>query len=391
MIKIMKKIAILALHLGAGGVENVISNVANILCNDYDIEIISTYKLSETPFFDIDNKVKITYLTEGIKPNKEELKESIKKFKVVNIFKEIYKGFKTLYLKRKTMIEAIKNIDADIVISTRALHSKLLGKYGNKNIIKIAQEHNHHNNNKKYIRKVVNSVRNMDYFMPVSNELKTFYAEKLKNTKIKVEYIPNCLDIFPERVSSLDEKNIISVGRLSPEKGFDDLIDVFEIVNSKHPDWSLNIVGGGVLFDYLKNKINQKNLEGIINLTGFKDKNELSELYLNSSIYVMTSWTESFGLVLAEAGSYGIPLLAFEDAGGPKEIIHEGKNGFLISNRDKEEMANKICMLIEDVNLRDKLGREARKLAENFKKDNISNIWLSFIRNILNEGSSIDE
>ena len=75
-----KKIVILALHLGTGGAEKVISNLANLLSENNDVEIISTYKLRNSPAFYISNKVTINYLTTNLEPNKQEIKNALKNF-----------------------------------------------------------------------------------------------------------------------------------------------------------------------------------------------------------------------------------------------------------------------------------------------------------------------
>ncbi len=374
-----KKIVILVLHLGVGGVERVVSTIANILINKYDVKIISTYRLYDSPAFDLDDRIEIEYLLSKEKPNQAEFIKAIKTFNILGIIKEGYKAIKTLILKRTRMIQAIKNLDTDIAISTRYIYSSWLGKYGNTNIIKIAQEHNHHNNNKKYIANVMNSLKKIDYIMPTSKELTDFYAHKLSNTKTKSFYIRNSLDYYTEEIATLDSKNIISVGRLSEEKGFKDLIDVFGIVSNSYPDWKLKIVGDGAQYNELSKIIKEKNLDEKVELCGFKTKNELNELYLNSSIYVMTSYTESFGLVLVEAESYGLPIVVFDSAQGAHEIVQNQVNGYFVENRDKNEMAKKIIELIESKDLRRKVGFEGRKLSEEFKKEEISKAWYDFI------------
>lgn len=374
----MKNIVILALHLGTGGIENAISSISNILCDKYNVKIISTYKLQDNPAFELDKKIKIEYLIDD-KPNKIELQNAIKHFNIFNIVKEAIKSIKILYLRKYCMISAIKKIDADIVISTRDIHNKLLGKYGRKNIIKIAQEHNHHNNNIKYINKVIKSLKYIDYFMPTSKELSDFYKEKLKKSKIKVKFIRNSISYYPTKISNLEKQNIISVGRLSPEKGYLDLIEVFKKVINRYPDWNLKIVGDGPQRDELERKIKTEKLEEYIELTGFKNKKELEEIALNSSVYVMTSYTESFGLVLIEAESYGLPILVFDSAQGAHEIVQNEQNGYLIENRNKDEMADKIIQLIESKKLREQMGQVGRKLSESYKKENVSRLWYDFI------------
>ena len=100
---------------------------------------------------------------------------------------------------------------------------------------------------------------------------------------------------------------------------------------------------------------------------------------LNSSIYIMTSYTESFGLVLIEAESYGLPILVFDSAQGAYEIVKNGQNGYFIENRDKDEMANKIIQLIESKKLRTQLGRVGREFSKSYKRENVAKLWYDFI------------
>lgn len=378
----MKKITILALHLGTGGAEQAIASMSNILCENNDVEIISTYKLNNKPAFYISPKVKIRYLIEDLKPNGNEFKQAIKNKKIFVALKEGLKALKILYLRKKLMINNIKQCDSDIIISTRVLHNFWLGKYGKKSCIKIAQEHNHHNNNSKLIKKTIKSLKNIDYFMPVSKELTEFYENLLKDEKIKCVYIPHALDVYPEKISKLENNNIISVGRLSKEKGFEDLLEVFKLIHDLNDSAILNIVGDGIERENIEKKIKDLSLENAVIIHGFKNKEELAKLYKQASIYVMTSYTESFGLVLIEAESYGIPILAFDSAQGAKEIIKNSENGYLIKNRNKEIMAKKVLDLLNDIELRKKLGKKGREYSEQYKIENVSKKWNEFINKI---------
>lgn len=381
----IKNISIIVLHLGFGGVENSICSLANMLCDYYQIEIISTYKLLKNPAFKLNPKIKIKYLIPNLNPNRVELKNAIKSKNIINIFKEIKTSIKILFLKKYKLIKELKKINSDIIISTRDIHNKWVGKYANRNIIKIAEEHNHHNNNNKYINKIIKSLKNIDYLIPASKELTEFYKEKLKNKKTKVIYIPHSLDIFPKEASTLQTQNIISIGRLSKEKGFHDLIKVFKEIYKKNNKCKLKIVGDGNEKEFLNSLIIKENLSNNIELCGFKNKKEISKIMLNSSLYLMTSYSESFGLVLLEAESYGLPIIAFDSAQGAREIITNGKNGFLINNRNINEMAKMVCNLLNNLNLRKSLGQTGRKYAEYYKKENITKIWINFIEQDLSK------
>lgn len=375
-----KKIVILALHLGAGGAEKAICNLANILCEENDVTIIATYKLNNLPAFEINPSVKIEYLLPNLKPNRKELKSAIKNAKLFTLAKVFFKSLKILYLRKKTMVEKIKKLDCDIIISTRILHNNWVSKYAKNGIIKIAEEHNSHNNNKKYIKKLVKSLKNIDYLMPTSKNLSEFYEGKIGNTKVK--FIPNYIERKTDKTSNLDNKTIISVGRLEPVKGFDDLIDVFKIFQEKNSDWNLKIIGSGSQKEALQNKINSLNLQKKVLLLGELNTEKVEVEYINSSIYVMTSHSESLGLVLIEAASAGLPLFAFDSCDGPKEIIQSGENGYLIPNRDKKQMAEKIAKTIENKPEMQRLSNNAKKILEKYSKEKVQKEWSEFLENL---------
>lgn len=376
----VKKITILALHLGYGGVEKSIASLSNMLVEQYEVVIISVYKLYDKPAFEIDNRVKIIYLLDSnLSPNKKELKEAIKAKNIINVYREGIKSIKILKLKKSMMTKAIKSIDSGIVISTRVEHNELLSKFGNDNLIKIAQEHTHHNDDNAFVERLIKSCSNIDYLMPVSKELTNFYSLKLKNTKTKCIYIPHSLDYIPKKTSNLESKNIVSVGRLSKEKGYEDLIEVFKLVMIKKPDWTLNIIGDGDERTALEKQIEKENMMTNVILHGYKDKNYIGDMLLKSSIYAMASHEESFGIVLIEAQSYGVPCIAFDSAQGALEIIENDKNGYLIKNRNKQKMASKIIQLIDDKELRDNMGKKSRENISKYSKENISKQWFKLL------------
>ena len=375
----MKKITILALHLGYGGIENCISNLANSLVDDYEVNIVSTYKLYEKPVFKLNDKIKIKYLMTDLKPNKQELKQSLKKLKLITFFKELKKSLKVLKLKKNLMIEAIKNCDSDVIISTRDIHNNWLSKYGRDKTLKIGWEHNHHHNKKRYINKVTKSVLGLDYFVLVSKDLTKFYSEKLKDKKVKCVYIPNSINFFPQEKAKLETENLISIGRLSHEKGYLDLIDIFKELHQKYPDSKLNIIGDGPDRKKIEKKIRDNKLEDYIILHGFQEKEYINKYLEKSSVYIMTSYTESFGLVLLEAFAYGIPCVAYSSAEGANEIISDNWDGYLIKDRDKNKMIKRICELLSNRNRRLIMGANGIKKAQEFNTQKTKQKWIEII------------
>lgn len=374
-----KKISILSLHLGFGGVEQVVANTANMLSNDYEVEIVSLYKNKEKTPFEINKKVKVTYLTNLIS-NRAEFKTAVKS---KNVFKIIKEGIKAIYIlinKNQFMRSYILKSDAKVIISSRYGFSRILNYCGRDNSYKIHHEHTFSVND-KYINNL-NKLKKINEVIVVSQTLYDEYKIKLN---IKLEYIPNALNYYPKEseLSKLNNKNLIAVGRLSPEKGFSDLIDVVKEVDDK--EVVLNLFGDGQELEFLKNKVKELNLEKQINFYDFKNQDFIKKYMQNSSLYVMTSFEESFGLVLIEAMSYGVPCIVYDSAQEAKYIINQ-KNGYFIENRNIEEMANTISKYLK-LNYKDKLkyGTNARNASTEYIFDNIQSKWLKHIKVIMEE------
>lgn len=371
----MKRVTILALHLGYGGIERAITDLANSLVENYSVEIVSTYKVYDKPVNRLDRRVDVKYLSD-LKPNKKEFKSALKKFKLITTFKEGIKSIKILKLKKSLMIDFIKNCDSDVIISTRDIHNEWLGSYGKAESLKIGWEHNHHHGNMKYANKIIKSVNNLDYLVLVSKDLTNFYKDRVK---CKCVYIPN-LVYKVDITSDLKSNNLVSVGRLSKEKGFSDLIDVFALIHMKYPEWKLNIVGDGEEKEKIVSKIEKYGLSQDVIMHGFLDKENVGKILANSSIYLMSSLTESFGIVLLEAFSYGVPCVAFDSAEGANEIISNNWDGYLVKDRDIDEMAKRVCHLIENYNRRFIMGQNAIKKSNKFSLEEVREKWIKIIK-----------
>ena len=380
----MKKITIFSLHLGYGGIEKSVVNLANLLVDNYDVEIVSTYKLDDTPAFDIDSKVKVRYLITNIKPNKEEWKNSIKKIRPIKFIKETAKALTVLLNKRTKTIEAIKKCDSDIIISTRDLFNKWVSNYAKTKIYKIAWEHNHHHSNMEYAKKVVDSCKNMDTLVLVSDSLRSFYKKMMKdnNIKCKCVYIPNMINYFPNEVSNLEENNFVSIGRFSKEKGFVDLIEVINEFRCENPDikFHLDLIGDGAEKNKIIDKIYSYGLNDYIKVHGFLKRDDMNKVLEKSSLYLMTSYTESFGIVLIEAMSFGIPCIAFTSAEGANDLITNDYNGYLINDRNHSKMIEVMKDLLNDTKKRKKLGKNAREFSLKYSDTNIKQEWLDLLK-----------
>ena len=279
------------------------------------------------------------------------------------------------------MIKEIKNIKEGIVISTRIEFTTLLNRYGNNNILKVAQEHYHHNDNKKYIRTMYYNYYDIDYVLALTNGLKEDYERFLRGSKTKVITIPNMLDDIVHKSSNLDSNNVIFVGRLDAGKKINEIVDIAgKLENNK---WIFKIIGDGKEKNNLTNQIKEKKLTKKVLLLGSKPHSEvLDELY-KSSIFIMTSISEGLPMVLLEAMSIGLPCIAYETRSGVSDIISNNVDGFVIKNRDQDEMIKKLEELMNNVKLRKEMGKKALEKAKQFSKEEITNKWIDFINNAI--------
>ena len=372
----MKKITIYVLSLNYGGAERAITNIANILSINNKVIIKSIYKLNDDPFYELKSNIDIMYLT-NIKPNRDEFKNALKRINVIKLLTEGIKAIKILYLKRKSIIKSLKKDESDIIITTRKEHNYYSAKYANKKSIKIGQEHNDFSNHKN-IRKVIKGAKNLDYFMPSSQYLTNKYKELLKAYKVIIKYIPFSIEEYKLK-SFKKENQVIAIGRLEKVKAFDDLIDVFEIVHKRNSDLRLVIIGTGSEEKKLKSKVKIKKLEDYIIFKGKMSSEELQKEYEKSKLLIVTSHSESFGLVALEAANAEIATIAFDSANGLKEILEN--SGILISKRDKKEMANNIINILKN-NQWKELGTTAKNNISKYYTANIEKEWQIFVNDV---------
>ena len=191
----------------------------------------------------------------------------------------------------------------------------------------------------------------------------------------KTRVIPNSLPFYPDQVSPCENKEVIFVGRLCEQKGLEYLIKTWEIVSRKHKDWTLHMYGEGEQKTMLNHLIQESGLENTVIV--HQPTLQIMEKYLESSIFLLTSRFEGFGMVLIEAMACGVPVVSFDCPWGPADIISDGEDGFLVEYMNVNEAANKVCKLIESPELRIKMGTTARMNVQRYKRDEIMKQWIS--------------
>jgi glycosyltransferase involved in cell wall biosynthesis len=350
----------------SGGMERVISLKANCLVLKYNIDVtIITYIQKDRPaFYPLNEKVKRIDFGCNENVDKKHLKYILSKFLIKEHFDICIStyGRDFFFLPKiqdgsKKIIEFHFTYDINRIWETNDFRGKIIGKLRTLRMVHQA---------KKYDQIVV---------LTKSDEL------KWKKYSNKVSQIYNPLTIYSAGNSFLDTKIVIAVGRMDKLKGFDYLINCWAIVAKKHPDWKLNIFGGGDNTQY-KQQIINKGLNGKIFLKGITS--DISKEYLRSSLFVLSSRSEGFPLVMVEALSFGLPLVSFDCPSGPAELIIQGENGYLVKPVGNiEELANKICILIENDKLRKRMGEKSKEMSFNFSVNTVMNRWLNLYNKLL--------
>ena len=365
-----------------GGVDRIIINKANYFADilEYDVYIITDSQAGRPPVFPLSPKVHHIDLETDF--DEQYHYGIIKRFMC---YRRLMKQY------RKRLEETLKEIRPDIVLTTCGRDMDFLTKLqdGSKKIGEshIAKQYcrNFHLMEARgglykivaryWRRKLEKAIAQLDGFVVLTQHDADSWAHIKKAT-----IIPNPLPFIPQAYSNCLSKKIISVGRYAEQKGYDLLIEVWSKIARKYPDWEINVYGHGEQEEMLQGLIETFHVTDSFKLN--PPSKNIKEKYVESSIYVMSSRFEGFGLVLIEALACGLPCISFNCPHGPADIIKNGENGILVGNGNIEELANAIENLINDEEKRIKMGQQAQKIVQKYSPDNIMKMWVELFNKI---------
>lgn len=196
----------------------------------------------------------------------------------------------------------------------------------------------------------------------------------------KVVVIPNFTSISVEKPSDCTSKRCLAVGRLIDVKNFSRLLDIWQKVSGRNPDWHLDIVGEGPEREILQQKIERLGLGESVSL--HKATHDVASYYTGSSLYLMTSRFEGLPMVLLEAQSCGLPIITLDCDYGPRHIVDDGVNGCLIPYDDDDAMVSVISQLMQDKEQRQRMGAMALQASRNYQPQAIMKRWLALFEEI---------
>ena len=378
----MKIVYNIAGTYNSGGMERVLANKANWLVKQgHEVVIVTTDQRGKKPFFPLDERIKCYDLEVNYEDNNG------KSF----INKLIHYPFKQRKHKRK-LTELLQSLKADVVISMFCNDASFIPsikdgskkileihfsrfkrlQYGRKGLWKLADEYRSKQDAKVAAR--------FNRFVVLTEEDKEYW-EGLKNMCV----IGNARSFVLPEPAKLENKTVIAVGRYSYQKGFERLIVAWHQVCQQVDDWKLHLVGDGELREELQQQIEALNLKNKVILG--KAETDMLTVYKNASVLAMSSRYEGLPMVLLEAQAAGLPIVSFQCKCGPKDVIADGVDGFLVNEGDVDALAKKLMMLMNDEVLRKKMGAAAYERSERYAEERIMKQWTDLFDVVLKESN----
>ena len=366
----------------AGGVERVVTTKANYFAEHfgYEVTIIVTEGNGDHSFFHLSKRVEVINLGLAFEDlwNKP-------------FFKKLFLYLNKQRRYKKLLKRELLRIRPDITISTLRREINFINDIQDGSF-KIGELHLSRSNyrgiedgdsfllnrlfSKWWKNGIVSQLRRLDKFVVLTDSAVKDWQE-LDN----LQMIPDPLPIEGFSENRSDIKRIISVGRYSYEKGYDLLLRIWSIVEKECPDWQLDIYGMGDPTPYVKMmddlSIDQRRCHFRSSLVDVESE------YLKSSIFVHPSRSEGFGLVIVEAMACGLPVVSFDCENGPRSIITDGDDGFLVPSFNIRFFADRILMLTRDEDMRKQMGEKGRLKSQQYSIEKIAMQWKALFDDLM--------
>ena len=361
-----------------GGIERVLVDKVNYLADEYgyEVHLVTVNQGSHRIPYPLSNKVQHKDL--GI------LFHQQYKFKG---FRRFLKRWQLNRLFAQRLRDYINSIRPDIIVSTRSgLVATIVSVKGKLPL--IFESHNtrytmRFNKADLFSRLKVERCNRHVNRAEMVVALTDGDAEDWRDINSHVCVIPNVVHLNDSGLySSCTQKSVIFVGRFSPQKDIRSLLQIWSLVHLRYPDWQLQIYGGyGEEKEELLSEISSSYLD--MNINVYEPTPDILSKYRENSILLLTSRFEPFGLVIPEAMSCGLPVVAFDCPYGPADIITDGVDGFLIENHDITGFVNSLCHLIENEGLRVEMGKQGIQNAKRYSAESVMPLWKCLFEKIL--------
>lgn len=363
-----------------GGMERILTEKVNYLANleGYNLFVFTTDQDNRPLYFKLDDRVTVHHSN-----------LNFNQYFSCN-FLEKYLGTKKLLRLYEQQLQAyIKKNSIDLIVSLGGKELEFLHRMKT-NSAKICELHFSIDIRKQFILsrgtnplfkligkyrawEMIQQTKKLDQLVVLTKE----DEEKLKLTHQNVTQIYNFSPLVPTEKAPLNQKKIVAVGKLDPQKGFDLLIEACTFIKN-WDGWILEIYGQGPDEEQLRSQISSHHLEQHIFLKGITQK--VAEVYHSASFYVLSSRFEGFPMVLLEAISFGLPIVSFDCVTGPNEVVHNDDCGILVDDGNTEKLGEAIQRLIENQKEREEKSERAFQKSRIFSKDEIMKQWLELFK-----------
>ena len=361
----------------SGGMERVLANKANYLVNQgMEVVIVTTDQQGLPPFFSLDQRIRCVDLCINYEENNGK-----------SLFNKLLHYPLKQWKHKKRLTKILMQEHPDITISMFNNDASFITdiKDGSKKILEIhfSKFKRLQYNRKGWWRLVdvwrtkqdERIARRFDRFVVLTKEDKDNWGD-MDNICV----IPNASTFQNAQTSPLTVPKVIAIGRYDYQKGFDRLIMAWKKVTETVSGWHLDIIGDGSKRQELQSLIQQLGMEKHISL--IKPTSNIDSTYLHASILALTSHYEGLPMVLIEAQSFGLPIVAFNCKCGPMDVVTDGVDGFLVPEGDIEAFADRLLVLMQDRVLRKNMGRRAKSASSRYEEVFIMKQWMKLFHTI---------
>ena len=346
-----------------GGVERILVDKMNYLVRHYDYEvyIITSDQGQHVIPYDLDNKVHFMDL--NIRFHQ---RYHYKWWHRPIIYRQLSQRYHALLKER------LQTIQPEVLVCTSNQDMRPLLKVKG-SVPLVVESHVNFSHPDTLYHRIQNRLNN--YWISKAETLVTLTDGDAGNwCKVSgyVHVIPNVVNLNDlDQYSDCTAKRVLFVGRFEEQKSIDELFSIWQLIHPRFPDWQLDLYGEGFLWNHFKQEAD--NLD--INIKVHEPTRQIMDVYRSSSVLVLTSLYEPFGLVIPEAMSCGLPVVSYDSPYGPASIISDGKDGFVVPLHARQAFVNRLCQLMGDEELRKEMGKQAIISSQRFSADKIMPMW----------------